>query len=78
MTAKCKLSIGSVTYAQKAMRALAVAAIYSETVRLDGRERGQGCVYGVELACSQIEIAKRVLGAAGIKASVLTEGRGGK
>ena len=68
MTVKCKLSVGSVTYAEKAMRALARAAVYSEMVKLDGGTRGKGCVYGLELACSQLDNAKTVLRSAGIKA----------
>lgn len=70
MVTKCKLSLGSVTYAEKAMRALAKAAIYSEIVKLDG-DRGHGCVYGLELSCPQLENAKTVLRAAGIKAKDL-------
>ena len=68
MTEKSLLSVGSVTYAEKAMRALAKAAIYSEIVKLDSGKGGKGCVYGLELAPSQLENAKAVLRAAGIKA----------
>ena len=35
MTAKCRLSVGSVTYAEKGVRALAKAAIYSEALKLE-------------------------------------------
>ena len=70
MITKCKLSIGSVTYAEKAMRALARAAIYSEIVKLDN-DKGHGCVYGLEISCSQLENAKTVLRSAGIKAKEL-------
>ena len=68
MTATCKLSVGSVTYAEKGARALAKAAIYSEVIKLDGGSRGKGCIYGLELAYSQLENAKTVLRSAGIKA----------
>ena len=72
MTAKCKLSVGSVTNAEKAMRALARATIYSEIVKLDSAGRGKGCVYGLELPCSQLDNAKAVLRSAGIKAKDLS------
>lgn len=72
MTAKCKLSVGSVTYAEKAMRALAKAAIYSEVIKLESGSRGKGCVYGLELACSQLENAKTVLRSVGIKTKDLS------
>ena len=75
MINKCKLSLGSVTYAEKAMRTLARAAIYSEIVKLDA-SKGHGCVYGLELSCSQLENARTVLRSAGIKAKELTAGEG--
>ena len=67
MTEKSKLAVGSVTYAEKAMRALAKAAIYSEMIKLESASRGRGCIYGLELPTSQLENAKTVLRAAGIK-----------
>ena len=76
MTAKCRLSVGSVTYAEKGVRALAKAAIYSEALKLESGSRGKGCVYGIELACSQLENAKTVLRAAGIKAKDISGERG--
>ncbi len=66
MNAKCTVSLGSVTYAEKAMRILARAAIYSEIVKLD-EKNSRGCVYGLEFACSQAENVKTVLRQAGIK-----------
>ena len=76
MTAKCKLSVGSVTYAEKAMRILARAAIYSEMVKLDGDTRGKGCIYGLEVSCSQLDNAKAALRTAGIKAKDYSSGGG--
>ena len=67
MITKCTVSIGSVTYAEKAMRALASAAIYSEIIKLD-ESRSRGCIYGLEFPCSQAENVKAVLRQAGIKA----------
>ena len=64
----CRVTVGSVTYAAKAQRALSVAAIYSETVKLDSGNFGKGCTYGLEFPCVQLENVKTVLGSAGIKA----------
>ena len=66
MNTKCTVSVGSVTYAEKAMRALASAAIYSEIVKLD-ENRSRGCVYGLEFPCSQSDNVRAVLRQAGIK-----------
>ena len=66
MNTKCTVSIGSVTYAEKAMRALASAAIYSEIVKLD-ESRSRGCIYGLEFPCSQSDNVRAVLRTAGIK-----------
>ncbi len=76
MTEKCRLSVGSVTYAEKAKRALASAAVYSEMIKLDGDSRGKGCVYGLEVSCSQLENARSILRSAGIKAKEPSSGRG--
>ena len=67
MTNKCKLSVGSVTIAEKAMRTLASAAIYSEIIKIDG-STGRGCVYGIEFGCSSADEVKLLLRRAGIKA----------
>ena len=66
MSTKCTVTLGSVTYAEKAMRALASAAIYSEIVKLD-ESRSRGCIYGLEFPCSQTDNARAVLKQAGIK-----------
>ena len=66
MNTKCTVSIGSVTYAEKAMRALASAAIYSEIIKLD-EKKSRGCIYGLEFPCSQEENVRAVLRQAGIK-----------
>ena len=64
----CRVTVGSVTYATKAQRALSTAAIYSETVKLDSGNFGKGCTYGLEFPCVQWENVRAVLGSAGIKA----------
>lgn len=67
----CRITVGSVTYATKAMRALSKAAIYSETVKLDSGNFGKGCTYGLEFSCAQLEGVRAVLKSAGIKARFL-------
>ena len=66
MSTKCTVSVGSVTYAEKAMRSLASAAIYSEIIKLD-ESKSRGCVYGLEFPCSQLDNVRAVLRQAGIK-----------
>ena len=66
MNEKCTVSLGSVTYAEKAMRVLARAAIYSEIVKLD-EKKSRGCIYGLEFTCTQVDNVKTVLRQAGIK-----------
>ncbi len=63
----CRVSVGSVTYAIKAQKALAVAAIHSEVVKLDSGNFGKGCTYGLEFGCSQLMGVKTVLNNLGIK-----------
>ncbi len=63
----CRVSVGSVTYAIKAQKSLAVAAIHSEVVKLDSGNFGKGCTYGLEFGCSQLVGVKTVLNNSGIK-----------
>ena len=68
----CRVTVGSITYAVKAQKALATAAIYSETVKLDSGNFGKGCTYGLEFPCAQREGVRTVLQSAGIKARDFT------
>ena len=68
----CRVTVGSITYAAKAQKALATAAIYSETVKLDSGNFGKGCTYGLEFPCTQWEGVRTVLKSAGIKARDFT------
>ncbi len=54
----CKISIGSLTYAIKAQKALTVAALYSEVIKLEG---GRGCTYGLEFPCNTADGVSFVL-----------------
>lgn len=46
---KCVFSIGSVTHAIKAQRALSDLSLPSKIVKTKNDSHGRGCVYGVEL-----------------------------
>ena len=63
----CRVSVGSITYAIKAQKSLAVAAIHSEVVKLDSGNFGKGCTYGLEFGCSQLVGVMTVLNNSGIK-----------
>ena len=76
MTSKCTLPIGSVTYAQKAMRILTSRTIYSEIVKLDQNVSKTGCIYGLELSCSMLEDARAALKSAGMKLKTYGSGDG--
>ena len=69
----CRITVGSITYATKAQRALTHAAIYSEIVKLDSQNFGRGCTYGLEFSCSQWENVKLVLQNIGIKPQKFTQ-----
>ena len=62
----CRMAIGSVTYATKAQRALARAAIHSEVVKIDTKNHGRGCTYGLEFGCSQRKNIELILKNSGI------------
>ncbi len=68
-----RISIGSVTYAMKAQRALAVAAIYSEVIKTEAARPGRGCTYGLEFSRDQLDGVRFVLKNAGIKFKEMTK-----
>ena len=45
---KCVFSIGSVTHAIKAQRALSDFSVPSKIVKTQSDDRGRGCIYGIE------------------------------
>jgi len=71
---KCGVTLGSVTSATRAQRALASAAIYSEIIKLGDDAQGRGCTYGLEFGCSQKENVRTVLANAGIRPRGYFEG----
>ena len=64
----CSAEMGSVTQAMKAQKALAAAAIPSTVIKKESSSRSKGCVYGIEISCSQLRNARAVLEAANISA----------
>ena len=74
---KCAVSIGSVTLATRAARALSGAAIYSEITKFGDDSLSRGCSYGLEFSCSQKENVMTVLRNAGIRVRGYIDGEGG-
>ena len=57
----CFAAIGSITYAQKAQKALAAAAIPSSVTKAEVSSSRRGCVYGVRFSCAQESNVRTVL-----------------
>ena len=74
----CGVSLGSVTIATKAQRALANAAIYSELIKFENDRLGKGCSYGLEFSCAQKRNVDTVLHSAGIRPRNYFENEGGE
>ena len=62
----CAVELGSVTYAMKAQRALAAAAIHSTVVKTESSSSKRGCTYGIRFSCQQEQNVRTVLRAARI------------
>lgn len=67
----CQATIGSMTYAVRAVELLSRAAIRARTVKLSSGQRN-GCIYGIELPCSQLENASAVLSRGGLRLRINT------
>ena len=63
---KCIFSIGSVTHAIKAQRALSDYSVPSKIVKTKTLENGRGCTYGIELDSGYRSFAAEVLKRFGI------------
>ena len=61
-----RIRIGSITYAQKARRALSQRGIRARIVKLDTRHE-EGCVYGIEIPRQASLDAERMLLSLGIE-----------
>ena len=69
---KCVFSIGSVTHAMKAQKALNQAAVPSKVVKTKSEQRGRGCLYGVEIDCMYRNVAMQILSSYGISYDITT------
>ncbi len=66
--ALCTSSLGSVTAAMKARRALAAAGISCDVIKVSSRNSERGCVYGIEYPCVLTGNVRTVLASAGMQA----------
>ena len=62
----CSAELGSLTYAMKAQKALAAAAIPSTVVKSESSSSRRGCTYGIRFSCQQEQNVRTVLGGARI------------
>lgn len=62
----CRAAIGSVTHATQAQNVLARAAIRSRVIKASSGQRN-GCVYGIEIPCSQRRNVEEILSQSGIR-----------
>ena len=57
----CTATLASLTYAMKAQKALTVAGLYAEVIKLDSEQAKRGCAYGVRYPCEYESRVKAVL-----------------
>jgi hypothetical protein len=62
----CSLPIGSVTVAMKAKRALTLAQVQCDVVKVSKANSSRGCIYGIEYPCELSGNVRHVLSDAGI------------
>lgn len=65
------ITIGSITNAQRARRALSAKGLRVRLTKSDGSVHGGGCTYGLELAESDLLTACSILRGIGIEYRVL-------
>ena len=70
----CTASLSSQTYALKAQKALANAAIMSRVVRLDASKSKKGCSYGIEFSCGHLHNVENILRQKNIRIRALYSG----
>ena len=70
---KTTLSLGSVTYAMKAKKALLAIKIHSKLVKLDPGKSIGGCIYGLNISSEDYPVAVMELKKEGIPFSIYTE-----
>lgn len=62
----CYAELGSMTYAMKAQKALAAAAIPATIIKSESSSSRHGCTYGIRFSCQQENNVRTVLAAARI------------
>ena len=62
----CSAELGSVTYAMKAQKTLAAAAIPSTVIRSESSSSRRGCTYGIRFSCPQTNNVRTILESARI------------
>ncbi|MBQ7336870.1 MAG: hypothetical protein IJW40_00270 [Clostridia bacterium] len=65
----CNLSVGSMNAALRAQKVLQKAGLASTVIKNESGTHNGGCVYGLSVACVQLETAKRLLESSGIRLS---------
>ena len=70
----CHAVIGTMTGAQKAQKALSLAAIPSNVIKTESASRHGGCIWSVSFACNQTENVRTVLASAGINVRAIGGG----
>ena len=60
-TRSCRAELGTMTYAMRAQRALAAAAIPSTVGKIESSLSGRGCTYGIRFSCQQEKNVRTVL-----------------
>lgn len=68
----CIFTIGSVTYAMKAKRALNAENISAKVIKTDNLKSSNGCAYGIEFDCTAAMSVAAVLRTKGIEYRYLT------
>jgi hypothetical protein len=63
----CTATLGSVTLAMKARRALAAQGLGCEVIKISDQSSSRGCVYGIEYPCEISGSVQRVLSASAIQ-----------
>ena len=64
----CSAAIGSLTWAMRAQKSLATAAIPTAVIKYDDGGQGvTGCIYGISFSCSQRYNIETVLSKEGIR-----------
>ena len=66
-TARCTASIGSVTVAMKAKRALAASGITCDVIKVSTGGGARGCVYGIEYPCAISGNVRSILAGMGLQ-----------